>query len=235
MLTTFVLFRREIITTRILISLSGILALFGLISYSGDQIYYELYSLQMLLQIFIQVLIGVMSALILNIVFEVFIAIGQITSTQIGLSTASIIDPRFGYITSLSHFYMIVASLIFLLLNGHLFAIRTIMDSFNMLPIYQNFLPTHLFATIMKYAALIFSGSVMVSVTIIIVLLLMNIALAVMTKFAPQFNLFTVGINLQLILGLIVIYLTFRLFVDHSGGMLTEGLAYLHATLVKAN
>jgi flagellar biosynthetic protein FliR len=155
-----------------------------------------------LVQIFIQVLVGVVSGVILNIVFEVFVAIGQITSTQIGLSVAGMIDPRYGYITSLTHFYVIVASLLFLLLNGHLFAIKTIVDSFNTLPLNQNFLPPDLLSSVMKYAAVIFSGSVMISITVLVVLLLMNISLAVMTKFAPQFNLFTLGINLQIILGL---------------------------------
>ncbi len=233
MLTTFVLFRREMITARIILSLSSVLAMFALMAYTGDEIYSDMYSIQMLLQLMVQVLIGFVTGIILNIVFEVFVAIGQIASTQIGLSVAGMIDPRFGYITSLTHFYVIVGSLIFLLLNGHLYAITTIVESFNTLPIYQNYLPPDVMQAVLKYATVIFSGSVMLAVTILIVLLLMNISLAVMTKFAPQFNLFTIGINLQLILGLLVIYLTFSLFLDHGRILMTDALDLLHKLFFK--
>jgi flagellar biosynthesis protein FliR len=49
-----------------------------------------------------------------------------------------------------------------------------------------------------------------------LIVLLCNITLAILSKLAPQFNLFSVGINIELLLGLFMIYLTFTAFVYHS-------------------
>jgi|SRR5579885_162758 flagellar biosynthetic protein FliR len=231
LLSTFVLFRRELITSRLVISLSIILSLYVLLAYAGKSIVYDVFSIDLLIQMLFQSFIGLVTGLILNLLFEVFVSAGQIISTQIGFSTASLIDPRFGYITSLTHFYMIVSTLLFLILNGHLFAIKAIVDSFNVLPLYKEIIPANLLIDVLNYAGVIFSGAIMLSITIITVLLLTNIALAIMTKFAPQFNLFSIGINMQSIIGLICIYVTFNLYMDNSGNLIRDCLAFLMQTL----
>lgn len=233
LLASFVLLRRELITSRIILSLSTILSLYVLSAYSGHPVTYDVFSIELVIQMLLQSFIGLLSGLILNIVFETFVSAGQIISTQIGLSTVSLIDPRFGSITTLTHFYVITASLIFLFLNGHLFAIKAIVDSFNVLPLYQHIMPANLVMSVLNYAGIIFSGAISLSITIIIVLMLTNISLAMMTKFAPQFNLFSIGINMQLVIGLICIYLTFGLFIDNSSNLVRECVAFLQQSFIK--
>lgn len=233
LLTTFVLFRRELITSRLIISLSAILSLYVLMTYGNNERYLDLFSLQMLFQEIFQVLIGFLAGFILNIVFEIFVVVGQIVSTQIGLSMASLIDQRFGYITSLTHFYVILGTLIFLFLNGHLLAIKMILDSFSVLPLYQGGLQGNILLGIASYSGVMFSGSLMLCITIVIVLMTTNIAIAVMSKFAPQFNLFTIGINIQLLIGLICIYLTFTLVVNREIYFINDGLDFLQHIFAK--
>lgn len=196
LLTFFVLFRRDLITGRIIISLASILSLYILLLYPNMSVQYGLFSISMLVQIFIQAVIGLISGLFLNVIFEVFVVAGQVISTQAGLSVASLIDQRFGFITSLTHFYIITVTLLFLLLNGHLFVIKTLADSFSVMPVDQIFLPSHMMAQVLSYSSILFSGAVTLSITIVIVLLMTNIALAVMTKFAPQFNLFFLSVSI---------------------------------------
>lgn len=235
MLSMLVIFRRETITTRIVIALSTVLSLYVMLLYPEKTLNYDIFSIQMLVEAFLQAFIGFLSALIINIVFEIFVSVGQIISSQIGLSMASLIDQRFGYITSLTHFYVITATLIFLYLNGHLFAITTIVNSFNVLPINIAFNPSHLMMGIVNYASVIFSGAIMLSITIVIVLLLTNIAIAGMTKFAPQFNLFSIGINMELIIGLICIYLTFNLFATSGSNVIRDSIAFLQHAFTRLN
>lgn len=233
MLTTFILLHRDMITTRIILSLSSILSFYVLLLYPPKQFGYDYFSLQMLIQVMTQMFIGFVSALILNIVFEVFVALGQVISTQIGLSMASLIEPRLGMITSLTHFYVILISLIFLFLNGHLFILKVLVDSFVTLPLFYQFVSQHAMMDILNYSSIIFSGSIVLSITIIITILLTNIALAVVTKFAPQFNLFSIGINISLIIGLLLIYLTFSTLVDKGEYLIQNGLNFLQNTLLK--
>jgi flagellar biosynthetic protein FliR len=174
-----------------------------------------------------QTVIGFISAIILNIVFEIFFAAGQLISSQIGLSMASQYDPRFGSVTHLTQFYIITATLIFFSINGHIFIIKSIVDSFQAIPIDQTIISRGMLFTILKYSQVIFNSSVLVSITLITTVLIINIGLAFITKFAPQFNIFSVGININLIAGLTAVYLTYQAFVNFASPEIQHGLSVL--------
>lgn len=230
---TFILFHRDRISSRLIISLSAILSFYVLLADETKPIYNEIFSIHFLMALFFQILIGFISGLILNLVFEVFVALGQIVSAQIGLSMASLIDPRLGNITSLTHFYVITISLIFLLLNGHLFIIKLILDSFSIIPLDHHFIPKGLISDVLTYSSVMFTGSILLSITLVMAILVTNLALAVMTKFAPQFNIFSIGINMTLIIGLVCIYVTFDFFIEKGGSLLVECMNFLSSSIGK--
>ena len=228
MLSIFVLFRREMVTARIVVSLSAMLSIYVVLLHSISTRNMDLFSISMVTQELFQVFIGLMAGIIVNIVFDVFVACGQVISTQIGLGFASMVDPRFGTISNLTHFFMIFTALIFFYMNGHLFIIKTIIDSFNVLPLFQNFVPKDMLSAIMNYSSVIFSGGIILSISLVIAMLLSNVALAVMTKFAPQFNLFSIGINMTLILGLAFVYMTFPIIMSQAEKIIQDCFVHLH-------
>lgn len=226
-LSTFVIFKREMITSRMMISLSFLLSCYVLLIVNPNSSYSSLISVQSATNLIYQTLIGFMIGLILNILFEVFIAVGQIISGQIGLSMASLIDPRFGFITTLTHFYVITATIIFLSLNGQLFLMKLLVDSFTVIPVDSAIFTALSLKPLLGFGSIIFSDAILLSMTVIIVLMLTNISLAVMSKFAPQFNLFSIGINMQLMIGLFCLFITFGLFVDQSQQLINDALHFI--------
>ncbi len=231
--STFIIFRREFVNTRIIIAISAILSVYAALFNQDLRLHIDVFSLSMVLQELFQFFIGFVSGLILNIVFELFSGMGQIISTQIGLSLASVIDPRMGSITNLTQFYVNSIILVFLFLNGHLIVLKTLINSFNMLPIGEFFIPKHLMSSVISYSGMIFSGAILLSITVVISVMITNIALAVMTRFSPQFNLFSIGINMTLMLGLYCVYLTYSLVIDKGAGFLHESLTFLQGALGK--
>lgn len=229
---TFVLFRRDFVNSRIIISLSAILTFYVLLANQYPAMTIDSFSLSVLIQLAVQILIGFMAGMILNIVFEIFTSVGQIISTQIGFSMATLIDPRFGAITPLTLFYSYITIIIFMGLNGHLLMIKFIMDSFTVLPIDKIVFPTQLLMNILQYTNVIFSGSISLSIAIIVSILLTNLTIAVMTRFAQQFNIFSIGISITIIFGLIIIYLTFGVFIDNAARYIDAGLSFLQMTLM---
>ncbi|MHB1948802.1 MAG: flagellar biosynthetic protein FliR [Gammaproteobacteria bacterium] len=228
--STFIVFQRKFINHRILIALSSIIAFYVVVShqyqFSSDN-FTGTIGVELLFQFFV----GFLGGLVLNIVFEMFSAFGQIVSQEIGLNMASMIDPRLGHITALTHFYSYFVTLVFLLLNGHLFVIKIIFDSFNVMPINSLTFPQHLLIDILNYSNIIFSGAIMLSMTIIVTIFLVNFTLATMSKFAPQFNVFTVGVNITLIVGLICILLTTNSFTNQVMIILKTGLHTFEHTM----
>src|SRR3990167_2581410 len=226
-LATFAMFRQDYVSPRIILGLSSMLTFYALLLFDNKLASLELFSIPMMAQLIFQVLLGFVGGLVLNIIFEIFSAAGQIISTQIGLSMVTLIDPRLGAITPLTLFYNYVAIIIFLLLNGHLTMIDLLLRSFSIIPINYIIIPTDMIMNILKYAAIIFNGGGGLSITIIINIFLTNFNIAVMTRFAPQFNIFSIGLNLTIILGLIFIFLTFDLFVSNGEQYISDGLIYL--------
>lgn len=232
--STFILFRRDIVSTRIMLALTLVLSFYMNMLLADDGNHYDVFSFQAVPGLFFQFLIGFIAGLVLNLVFEMFSAFGQIVSSQIGLGMASIMDPRMGHITSLTNFYIFTIMLLFLMLNGHLFIIKLILDSFSTIPLDKVFIPQHIISDVLRYSSVMFSGSALLSITIVIVILLSNFALALMSKFAPQFNLFSIGINISLIIGLIYVYLTFDLFAEKSSYFIQDCLMFLHRLIMGA-
>lgn len=226
LLLTFSLFRRGMIIGRIVIVLSSILSFYVLVLHNYQIPNENVFSSHIFANAILQVVLGFIGALILNVIFEVFLWMGQIISTQIGMSLANLFDPQFGTVATLSQFYMLSCSLLFLFLNGHLFIIQTMLSSFDVFPPLELFIPKQMMFDVLKYSVVIFSGAVSLSITIIIVMLLTNIALAVMSKYAPQFNLFSIGINMELIIGLICLYLTFYAFTVKGETIIQDGLLF---------
>lgn len=233
MFATFTLFRRDYVSPRILIALTALLSLIVVILSPGKTVQLDPVSLQAIMLMVFQVFVGFVTGFILNIVFEIFSAVGQIIAMQIGISMASLIDPRFGSITVLSHLYVFTITIIFFLTDGHLYLIKIIMNSFTILPCDHAFLSTKFIPNLLNYSGIIFSQAALLSIIVIIAAMLSNLAMGVMSKFAPQFNIFSLGININLIVGLILVYITFDLYTMKGISIVHNGLVYLQHTIAK--
>lgn len=223
---TFNLFRKGMASVKVLISLAFIMSFYVIMLYDHSSIAIDVLSLHYFMATLTQIVIGFCGGLILNIAIEVFAAVGQIVSTQVGLSAASLFDPKFGMITSLTTFYIITFIVIFLAMNGHLIMLQAVISSFKVLPV--NILVTNFHGeAIAKFSSIIFTGSLLISLTIVAAILLTNISLAIMSKFAPQFNLFSVGLNMSILIGLVCVYLSFELMVDKSHDYVADVINFL--------
>lgn len=233
--SAFILFRQDWVSPKILVSLSAILALYVLFLNPTPHLSFDSISLSLVINEIIQFLLGFIGALILNIVFEVISAAGQLISLEIGLSMISIFDPKLGNITKVTHLYVFTILILFFLMNGHLFIVQTIVDSFTAIPIDNSAIPTRLISKILEYSKIIFTDSIILAITVIVAILITNFSLAILSKFAPQFNIFSIGTNLTLIIGLIIVYITFNVFLDKSQELIGQGLEFLRHSLVRSH
>jgi flagellar biosynthetic protein FliR len=149
-----------------------------------------------------QLLVGVTIGFIFQLVFQTLIMAGDIISMQCGLSYATLVDPTTqDQMPMLSHFYVTMASLIFITLNGHLLLLQLIINSFTFFPIDTVLISQDGFITLVRSSGIIFLNGVIIALPAIISLLLANISLAIMTRAAPQLNIFSLGFGITLLLG----------------------------------
>lgn len=178
-----------------------------------------------------QIIIGVVFGLIIHTIFQAFNVAGQIIAMQMGLGFAQLVDPQSGVtVPAVSQFYMMVATLLYLSMNGHLFVISALIESFNTIPAVINEYKSIPFDDILNLGALMFSYGLKIAMPAIVALLITNIAFGVMTKAAPQFNLFTIGFSISMVLGIGLIWINMAYIMP----VFEDLTDTLHVTLVEA-
>ena len=152
-----------------------------------------------------QVLIGVVIGFILLLVFEAVTMGGELISASMGLSFAQMVDPVRGTdSTVIGQILMLVVSLLFLALNGHLALIELLAQSFQTLPVGESLSIARL-DQVLHWSGVIFSGGLRVALPVMIALLLVNMAFGVMSRATPSLNLQSVGFPISLAAGMLLL------------------------------
>lgn len=155
-----------------------------------------------------QVVIGVAMGFVLQLMFDALTLGGQLLANGMGLGFAFTIDPLRAVTTpSLGQLYVLLGTLTFLALNGHIALIETLARSFQTLPIGpQGLSPTALQA-LANWGSTMLLGAVRVALPALTALLVIHLGFGVMSRAAPALNLFAVGFPITLAVGMVVVLL----------------------------
>lgn len=154
-----------------------------------------------------QVLIGLAIGFALQLVFDALAMGGQLLSNSMGLGFAFNVDPLRGVSTPvLGQLYMLLVTLTFLALNGHLMLIETLVHGFTTLPVGTTGLHRETTWLLVSWGQQLFGGALAVALPGMTALLVVNLAFGVMSRAAPTLNLFAVGFPITLVFGLAIIF-----------------------------
>ena len=171
-----------------------------------------------------QLLIGVAIGFIMRVVFAAVEAAGEIVGLQMGLGFASFFDPQSaGQTLVLARFFNMLAVLVFLAVNAHLLLIGVLVDSFQTLPISTQPLSAAGFFNVAAFGSTVFAVGLQLALPLITILLMTNLALGILTRSAPQLNIFAIGFPITLGVGLIVLDLTLPFFAPQLEQMIQNG------------
>lgn len=183
----------------------------------------EMFSYQGFLVAVAQVMIGLTSGFIMQLVFSALLFAGQGVALSMGLGFASMVDPQNGQqVPVIAQFYVMTSTLVFLSLDGHLLLIKLLLDSFTSLPIGTEGIIKDNIWTIITWSSRMFAGGLLLTMPIIVSLLLVNISLGVATRVAPQLNIFSVGFPVTLMLGMLLVWFTLPDVLEQFTGSLAE-------------
>jgi flagellar biosynthetic protein FliR len=156
-----------------------------------------------------QILAGLAMGFSMRIVVAAVEMAGESAGLQMGLGFASFYDPQNASFTPLiSQFLGRLAVLALLAMNGHLYMLAALAESFKAFPIAH--LPHSAIAlqSLVSWGSSLFVFALQISLPVIGTLLIVNLALGILTRSAPQLNLFAVGFPLMLAAGFIMLALT---------------------------
>lgn len=149
-----------------------------------------------------QMLLGIGMGFAARIVFSAVDLAGEFISAQMGLGFATFYDPLSSSQTPvISEFIGLISLLLFLSLNGHLLYVATLAQSFHAMPVTATPVGAGSWLNIAELGGKMFSTGLLLALPIIVALTITNIALAVLTRAAPQLNIFSLGFPLTLLGG----------------------------------
>jgi flagellar biosynthesis protein FliR len=153
-----------------------------------------------------ELLIGVGIGMVMAMAFEALTFAGQTVSMTMGLGFSTLVDPQHGTnVTVLGQIFMIVGILTYLSINGHLVLLGALANSFQTLPIGATNIDRDFLMAVATWGARIFETGLLVALPIVISLVIVNMALGVITRAAPQLNLFGIGFTITLLCGFFVL------------------------------
>jgi len=156
-----------------------------------------------------QILIGVATGLIIQMVFQSLVIAGEAIANGMGLGFARMVDPANGVqVPVISQFFVVLATLLFVILNGHLLLIQLMIRSFEILPVAETGLSLPGIKAVVSWAGQMFVGGLMIGLPAVTALMVVNISMGVITRAAPQLNIFAVGFPLMILLGFIFLAAT---------------------------
>lgn len=171
-----------------------------------------------------QVLVGVLFGFILNLVFASIVFAGNSIANSMGLGFASIIDPLNGVsVPVIAQFYLILATLLFLTLDGHLLMIQLLAESFQAVPIGPTGIGRDMFWLVVVWSAKVIVVGLLLGLPLISALLLINLGFGVASRAAPQLSIFSVGFPVSLLLGLLLVWVGLPNMMRGFTGFLNEG------------
>ncbi len=168
----------------------------SLLNFSGSYLVYFMQELAF----------GILMGFVMQLVFQVFILGGQVISMQAGLGFAVMVDPSsHASVPLVSQFYLMMVTLIFLSLNGHIALLDALIESFRMMPVSQITQDHDIAGRVLLFSGWMFKEAVLVSIPAILALLIVNLSFGIMTRVAPQLNIFSLGFPITLMMGILII------------------------------
>jgi flagellar biosynthesis protein FliR len=172
-----------------------------------------------------QVLIGMAMGFVMRVIFAAVDAAGEIVGLQMGLGFASFFDPQSaGQTLVLARFFNMLAVLLFLAVNAHLLLLGVLVDSFQSLPISPRPLAGAGFYNVAAFGSTVFAVGLQLALPLIAILLMTNLALGILTRSAPQLNIFAIGFPITLGVGLITLDITLPYFAPQLEQLIGNGL-----------
>ncbi len=171
-----------------------------------------------------ELVLGLVMGMAIHVMFSAIQTGGNFIGVQMGFSMVNVLDPLTGVNEAVTaHFLYMTAILVFLSLNGHLYLLMSMVESFQIVPPGQLFISSKLTAQIMTISKDLFILAVKVASPIIAAIFVVDLSLALISKMAPQMNVLMLGFPLKIMVGFFFLSLVFTVLAlyvsDYVAGL----------------
>ncbi|KIL39233.1 flagellar biosynthesis protein FliR [Gordoniibacillus kamchatkensis] len=177
------------------------------------------FDLTYILLVIREMMVGMLLAFLATLFFSVVQIAGSFMDIQIGFGIANVIDPMTGASSPmLGNFKFMVAIMLFLAFDGHHYFLQAIMNSYSWVPIDNDLFGKIAGGSVSDFLVrsfiTMFTIAFQMSLPVLAAMFLTDVSLGLLTRVAPQFNIFVVGVPIKILIGLAVLIILFPSFVS---------------------
>ena len=155
-----------------------------------------------------QLIIGLGMGFVMRVIFSAIEMAGEVSGLTMGLGFATFFDPQTqGRSSAIAQFLVLTATLLLLTLNVHLSMLEALVESFHTIPIATTYQSGLNYQKLAIWGEQIFSVGMHLSLPIVAALLVTNVALGILTRAAPQLNIFGIGFPITIGVGFLMLAL----------------------------
>ena len=167
---------------------------------------------------------GLLMGFAANICNSIILFVGNIIDMDIGLSMAQEFDPMMKtQVTITGNLYQYFILLLLVVTDMHHYILRALIDSYVVIPVNgQVFDWNSLAGSMATYMTDMFVIAFRIVLPVFACIMVLNCILGIMAKVAPQMNMFAVGMQMKVLVGLIVLFLTVSLLPGIADFIFTE-------------
>ena len=223
--TTAPVFSQRAIPLRLKVGLAFLIALCAQ-PVLGEQPVVSIASAQALGTLVQQVVVGLSVGFAVRLVMAAVEVAGEVVGLQMGLNFASFFDPTSNaQLSAVARFMVQIATLLFIVINGHLLVLMAVLKSFEAFPVDGNFMHSIAQMRIHEMGSALFSSAFWIALPMIAMLLFVNLVLGIISRVAPQMNIYAVGFPVTLTVGLTGLVATLPLMEQPLVALLQKGMA----------
>ena len=179
-----------------------------------------------------EMLAGVVIGFMANVAYYILAFAGQIIDQEIGFSMANQFDPVTStQVTITGNFYTYAVILMLMITNMHHYLIRAVTDSFQVLPVGSVVIDFNIFEVMKRFMVDYFFIGFRIVLPIFASLLVVNTILAILAKVAPQMNMFVIGLQMKVFVGLLVLVLMVMMITGVADLIFREMMSMIRQTI----
>lgn len=184
-----------------------------------------------------ELMVGLLIGFVYRLLFKAAEFAGSLAGYQVGLAISSAFDPSVGdRLGAFGRFWILLATLIFLAINGHHLIIRAFNDSYRFIEPGQMQVTGDTADLIIRYTAYVFVLAIKIAAPVMVTAVLMDVALGTVAKVMPSMNIFIVGFPLKIGMGILVVAMSLPIFsyvLQQSTGYFDRAVGELLASMGK--
>ena len=172
-----------------------------------------------------QVMVGLAMGFSVRLVFASVELAGEVIGLQMGLNFASFFDPASNtQLSAVARFFSHMAMLLFVVINGHLLLLMAVIKSFERFPVNSNFMQVFAGMRLYELGSSLFASALWIAMPMIALLLFVNLTMGIVSRVAPQMNIYAVGFPVTLTVGMLGIAATLPMLEQPVVGLLQRAV-----------